>query len=642
MKTLHFILIYFSFYSLSSFGQFCEGPLGPNLFIGGDFGSGSANIVPVDPGLAPGYLYETNPPPDDGYYTISNNIGSWNFNWGWLEIGDNSPDPNGYMMVVNSSYDPGLFFEREITGLCSNTDYVFSIDVINLISSGGNGIKPNLTFLVNGVPLYGTGDIPENEEWVTHGFAYTTGPGETSVTIALRNNAEGGMGNDLAIDNITFSQCGPKAILPLQEEMADFESYCQGLTVHFDNLSYGTDSYYWDFGVAGTEIDISTQLAPTFTYPAPGDYQVMLIANPGSSCTDTTFMDLHLNEEIDAHFATPPLQCVTDNNFSFQGQGTFPATGASFYWDFGPFANPQFSSEQNPQNIVFNSDGYHEITYTVYYDQCETDHTDELLIAAIPTINFSISDELKCEPYHAQLINFSTATTTIYSEWQFGDGSNSFDTHPYHWYTDAGIYDVSLTIWTDDGCVDTLTLTKTNFIQVYPSPTAAFEVSPTEQDAYHADFYFTDLSIDAEEIVYHFGDGFSSTATNVWHNYQDQGVFHPYQIVTNEFGCTDIAYQQLTVIPLIPVMVPNAFTPDGDALNNVFKPVWYDENMPFEMWIFNRWGEEIFYANQPSASWDGTANGVLVEEDSYVWRIVYLDYETGLPVELVGHVLVLR
>ena len=134
----------------------CTGNLGDNIFTDGDFGSGAANILTPDPQIAPGYTYEFNPPPVDGSYTITNNTTSWgSFASNWANIGDNSSDPNGYMMVVNASFDPGLFYQQQVDDLCDNTLYVFSADVYNLII-GLNEIKPNVSFLLDGNVVYET------------------------------------------------------------------------------------------------------------------------------------------------------------------------------------------------------------------------------------------------------------------------------------------------------------------------------------------------------------------------------------------------------------------------------------------------------------------------------------------------------
>ena len=193
--------------------QVCEGNLGDNIFSIGDFGSGPENMITMDPGIAPGYIYTTNPPPSDGFYTITNNMALWSNLYGtWLPIQDNSGDPNGYMMVVNASFEPGIFYEELVENLCENTLYEFSADVINLIRTGvTNHIDPNVSFLLDGVTQYTTGNIDKDEKWHKCGFTFTTAPGQTSVLLTLRNNAPGGIGNDLALDNISFRPCGPDA-----------------------------------------------------------------------------------------------------------------------------------------------------------------------------------------------------------------------------------------------------------------------------------------------------------------------------------------------------------------------------------------------------------------------------------------------
>lgn len=202
--------------------QICTGNLGENIFSIGDFGSGEANIIQTDPKIAPGYIYTLAPPPGDGFYIITNDMSApqWSALFGtWLAIGDNSDDPNGYMMVVNASFQPGIFYEEIVDGLCENTLYEFSADVINLIRIGVTGhSEPNLSFLLDDVEQFSTGLIPQNEQWLKQGFTFTTGPNQTSVKLTLRNNAPGGIGNDLALDNISFRPCGPSAFANAEED----------------------------------------------------------------------------------------------------------------------------------------------------------------------------------------------------------------------------------------------------------------------------------------------------------------------------------------------------------------------------------------------------------------------------------------
>lgn len=210
MKSIITILFLFTICYNPCAQGICEGNLGENIFEKGDFGSGPPTIVNINPSIAPGYLYTTSVPAD-GFYTVCSFTGALNGLYPtWIAINDNSNDPNGYMMVVNASFDPGVFYEEEVEGLCENTLYEFSADIINLIKVGtANHIDPNVSFLIDGVEVYNTGTIPKTERWRQYGFSFITTATQSSITLTLRNNAPGGIGNDLALDNISFRPCGP-------------------------------------------------------------------------------------------------------------------------------------------------------------------------------------------------------------------------------------------------------------------------------------------------------------------------------------------------------------------------------------------------------------------------------------------------
>ncbi|MFN0176022.1 MAG: LamG-like jellyroll fold domain-containing protein [Saprospiraceae bacterium] len=259
----------------------CTGALGENIFPNGDFGSGIPNILPTDPGLAPGYIYTLNPPPNDGYYCISNNTTSWGSFAAnaWIDIEDNGPEPNGYMMVVNASYPPGLFYQKTVD-VCENTPYEFSIDVISLIFSAfPDKIRPNISFLIDGISVCETGDIAPDEQWHTSRFSFITAPGQTTATLALRNNAPGGNGNDLAIDNISFRTCGPNVTVP------PVVTFCKGVsaTIHslVTNSQYADPYYLWQTFSNGTWVDIQNSNADSLEILDPEDGSVfrLLIAN---------------------------------------------------------------------------------------------------------------------------------------------------------------------------------------------------------------------------------------------------------------------------------------------------------------------------------------------------------------------------
>src|SRR5690606_2298839 len=119
--------VLFSLLSARAQTSMCDGNPGENILTSGDFGSGPANMLGTYRGLAPGFIYTTQVPPDDGDYTLTQDMAAWSFVFpAWIRPRNNGPDPNGYMMVVNAGFTPGIFYEQQIDSLCDNTRYVFS------------------------------------------------------------------------------------------------------------------------------------------------------------------------------------------------------------------------------------------------------------------------------------------------------------------------------------------------------------------------------------------------------------------------------------------------------------------------------------------------------------------------------------
>lgn len=144
-----------------------------------------------------------------------------------------SPGSNGgYFVMVNASYNTNVAYQETLNNLCPNTYYEFSAWFRNLCprcscdsmgrgsgtvgflpytGNDSSGVRPNLTFEIDGLAYYTTGDIPYNRvsPWNKYGFTFLTKPGQTTASFAIRNNSPGGGGNDWAIDDIKVAHCGP-------------------------------------------------------------------------------------------------------------------------------------------------------------------------------------------------------------------------------------------------------------------------------------------------------------------------------------------------------------------------------------------------------------------------------------------------
>ncbi|HWY99118.1 MAG TPA: gliding motility-associated C-terminal domain-containing protein, partial [Bacteroidia bacterium] len=138
---------------------------------------------------------------------------------------------------------------------------------------------------------------------------------------------------------------------------------------------------------------------------------------------------------------------------------------------------------------------------------------------------------------------------------------------------------------------------------------------------------FTDLSIDQYGInqwFWSFGDASDSTSTlqNPSHTYADTGTFCQSLTVTNIHNCTDVVEKCLVVEPFFALYVPDAFTPNHDKLNDVFM-VEGKYICNFEIWIFDRWGMQMYHSTDITKGWDGTVGGdsQKAQEDTYVYLI---------------------
>jgi gliding motility-associated-like protein len=93
-------------------------------------------------------------------------------------------------------------------------------------------------------------------------------------------------------------------------------------------------------------------------------------------------------------------------------------------------------------------------------------------------------------------------------------------------------------------------------------------------------------------------------------------------MVTDVNGC--IGSDEVNLWALQDLALPNAFTPDGDAINDEFKPSYYSYTLSnYNLIVFNRWGEKIFESSDPDLGWDGTFQGTACQEGSYIWIIRY-------------------
>ncbi|MBP6697946.1 MAG: gliding motility-associated C-terminal domain-containing protein [Flavobacteriales bacterium] len=170
------------------------------------------------------------------------------------------------------------------------------------------------------------------------------------------------------------------------------------------------------------------------------------------------------------------------------------------------------------------------------------------------------------------------------------------------------------------------------------APDTIFIDDPTVQ-------FFDASSPNAVNFLWDFAGLGSSTLEYPEFTFPDGegGMYEVCLTASDANNCPDEICTTVVIYDLLIVHVPNAFTPDGDGINDGFVPIfnlpWVDN---YEFLIFDRWGERIFTSTTPGETWDGNYHGVAVESEVYVWELKYRDMLSRDYGKARGHVTVLR
>jgi len=419
-------------------------------------------------------------------------------------------------------------------------------------------------------------------------------------------------------------------------------SVCQGLVTNFtDKSTIGCAAtntiagWSWNFG-DGTAPN--TTQNPTHTYGAAGIYQVSLTVTSSTGCDSTVKLPVTVYP-IPVPAFTQNAPCFgTATNFTDQSS-VAGGTIQGWAWSFGDPANST-SGTQNP-SFTYPAAGNYNVTLIVTSNHgCIDSITKPVIVYPIPVPEF-FSDTLGCTPL---CVSPTEASSTVAPPsfinswlWNFGDGSIdsvSVSQNPKHCYNTPGTYTMSLTVGTTNGC--SATLVKPNYITAWPVPVAKFNASPNPTVLVNnPTVVFTDQSTGSPVSWswFNFGDGKDSMeiTENTTHTYTDTGTFVVYLAIKNKFGCVDTTEVPVIVQPIWTFYVPNAFTPNGDGINDGFiaKGIGI---LSYEMWIFDRWGMQLYHCTDMQHPWNGTVqgtSGLECQEDTYVWLIQFVDVFHG-------------
>ncbi|HTB05992.1 MAG TPA: PKD domain-containing protein, partial [Bacteroidia bacterium] len=407
------------------------------------------------------------------------------------------------------------------------------------------------------------------------------------------------------------------------EVIGDFNvnTVCLHDSTHFTNTSTSVNgdigSWQWTFGDGNN----STLQNPAHLYASAGTYNVTLTVKSTTGC------DSAITKAITVAPAPTPFFTFTKACLGTQTQFTDQSTDlggtiTSWTWSFGDGGT---STVENPGHTYGSVGTYNVVLVVTSATGCNDSIIRKVNVNPIPVVAFSADSLIGCPVLCTQFTDNSTISSGKYSGWQwsFGDGSISNSQNPQYCYTNSGVYTVSLTVTSDSGCA--AKYTAANMISVYDRPHPMFTYTPLSPNILQPFVQFTDNTVDLYGIqswFWTFGDVSDSTSSmqNPSHTYGDTGTFCPTLVVTNIHQCINSIEECVTVEPVFTLYIPNAFTPNGNGVNEFFGPQGeYVRSM--DMYIFNRWGDMIFHTSDMTKPWDGTVMGRRADEDTYVYLV---------------------
>ncbi|MEO6253544.1 MAG: PKD domain-containing protein [Ferruginibacter sp.] len=452
-------------------------------------------------------------------------------------------------------------------------------------------------------------------------YTFTT-PGSHGVTLLATSNGSGGCLG--LVSKIVFVVNKPNAYFKTN-------IICQSFSTILTDSSYTSDGtpitqWWWDLGNG----QFSTQPNPSTTYNVPGPVTIKHVVTNSRGCTsDTLTQTINISAKPVANFGfSNPLCTGLPVQFS---DSTLVTGGTVSQWSW-IYNGTEWSTQQNPARSFATGSQTVQLVATSNAGCISDTVAKTFVILPSPNVSFNFSDACKND-----VINFSavdnSGTVTDW-KWTFGDGgiSNAKDTQ--HIYTAGGTYPVKLYASAANGCYsDTLE----RDIIIYS--TNAFAGNDT-------------ITPSGRPLQLQGSGGISyewipTTGLN------DPFISNPIAILTGTqmvtytlraytpLGCESFDDIKIQVYQAPEIYLPNAFTPNGNGLNDLYRgmPIGIKDFKYLK--IFNRFGQEIFSTTDVQNGWDGTYKGKPQNSGVYVVIARGIDYR-GLVVERQATVMLIR
>lgn len=401
---------------------------------------------------------------------------------------------------------------------------------------------------------------------------------------------------------------------------------CLNLAASFTDNSNGNggiiNNWQWDLDGNGTTDN--TNQNPTNLYPSANTYSVQLIVSTSFGCADTIVQPITIYPMPIAAFTFVNACFGTAISFTDNSSVT-SGTITNWNWNFG---NSNTSIVQNPSENYSSEGVYNVQLIATTNNGCADTIVQQIEVWPIPVVNFSPTEV--CLNAASQFTDLSTVSSTnttnniIQWQWNFGDGvGTSAIQNPIYTYTQDGVYPTSLTVTSNNGCFNSVTLNVT----VNPLPQVIFG-DPTAGCAPNMCVTFTNsTTINTGSIAswqWDFGDGFSSPSMTPSHCYENTS----YSVLQSfDVTLTAISNKQCTTSVMMPQLITVYPKPLADFDYTPINADIYDNEITFidKSIIASSWDWDL-----GDGSFSTQSNPVHIYQDSgFYYVILYIENSYG-------------
>jgi gliding motility-associated-like protein len=444
------------------------------------------------------------------------------------------------------------------------------------------------------------------------------------------------------------ANCQPTVLAKVKADSVNGKTYflnqCGDRNLVIGNLSLeraSINDFRFEVNLNKPTNEVYKTWEPTIPFPDTGVYKGVLLLNPGTQCADTINLVFTIFEAIKSDFDYKYDTCVagpvvfTDKSSSPNGKIT------SWKWDFGDGKSATLSNTSH----LYETPGLKNATLSIEdLRRCKASKTQAFNWQPVPPILLiEPSTFVGCTPSEVTFKNLSKPIDSTYIiRWTFGDGGTSDRISPSYVYKTPGLYSVSIAVTSPIGCK--ISRTYKDWIKINQGSKADFTYSPDKITQFNPTISLTDQSEYATRWQWFIGNKGYSTRQNPIYTFRDTGLQKVKLLTNNQYNCLDSIIKFIDVIPEITYFLPNAFTPNNDAINDGFRGKGFTEGIKrFSLKIWNRWGELIFETQNPEESWNGRKHNVGDDSPQGVYLcIVNYFSPRGQPFEIKGYATLIR